>query len=201
MKNAERPSWAQSFSKLFLVYASYWYMVGPAFPLTLQLYINYRFGLIRLIGDATYPDVICVFSCLILVGYVVSTFVFSFRTRKNGIALISTLCGIAAMVSTELMGILEMPVGIWAITSMLLFSFFFMSHLLLWFEIFACKDSILNLIYILLLTAFAGCLCWFLIGLTGPRLICSLILLVIFAAVTLFKGFRDTAELYAPQPD
>lgn len=201
MENVKSSLRRRSFTKSFLVYASYWYMIGPAFGLALQLYINYRFGLVNLLGSATYPDVICIFSCIVLVGYFVATFFVKLRRRRKVLALGAALCGVLAMVGMELPHTLGISSDIWAPISMFLFSLFLMTHLLLWIKVFACHDNMLNLIYILLLTALASFICWFLLGLTGPRLLCALAGTTILACATLLKSLRGTSELNSPQAD
>lgn len=199
MKNAGERSGARLLAKTFLVYASYWYLAGPAFGVSLQLYINYRFGLVKLLGDATYPDIICVSSCIVLMSYIAATFVRRTGRRRNAVAVAATVCGMLAMLGMELPGMLGVTQNLLRLGAALLFSIYFMSHLLMWFEVFACHDSMLVLVYVLVLSSLAGCLCWFLIGLSGPRLVCAQGLVVLFGALMLFKSFRSTSELNSPQ--
>lgn len=194
-------SWVRSLSRAFLVYASYWYLLGPALGISLQLYINYRFGLVRLLGPATVPDVICVFSCLVLLGYICVTFFITTRSQRRVVALLSAACGVVSLFGMELPNMMGIAPGIISAISMLLFSFFLITQLLLWFEIFACYDSMLTLVYILMLSALAGCLCWFFIGIEGPRLLSVLTATTLIATGLLFKGFSATAELNSPQAD
>lgn len=169
--------------------------------MSLQLYVNYRFGLVRLLGSATFPDIICAGSCLILVGYSVVTFFVNTRKRRGEISLIASASGVIAILGMELPGILGVSFGFFTIVSILLFSFFLMTHVLLWFEIFACQDSMVNLIYILLLASLAGCLCWFFIDLDGPRLLCVLMGSIALGWASLLKALRSTTELNSPQVD
>ncbi|MEG1493384.1 MAG: helix-turn-helix transcriptional regulator [Gordonibacter sp.] len=152
-------------------------------------------------GTATFPDIICVFSCFVLVCYIVATFFVTTRRQRNVVALAALVCGIASMVAIELPGLLGISLGWVPLAGMLLFSFFFMTCLLLWFEVFSCHDSMLCLVYILLTSALAGMLCWFFIGLEGSRLLCALVIAIACAYATLYKGLRGTAELNSLQSE
>lgn len=195
----ENPSRMRSLARSALVYASYWYLLGPAFGVSLQLYVNYRFGLVKVLGSATFPDVICIVSCLVLAAYMTASFFVSLRAQRSAIALVAAVSGVLSVFAMEVPYLFGIPTGVWALVGIVLFSFFLMSHVLLWFEVFVCHDNMLNLIYVLLLSALACALCWFFIGLEGPRLIGVLVLAVILGAAVLLKSFRSTSELNSPQ--
>lgn len=189
------------FAKSLIVYASYWYLLGPAFGVSLQLYLNHRFGLVKALGTATFPDVICVASCIVLVCYMAASSFFSLRAHRRRLALASSACGVASMPAMVLPSLLGASSGAWELVGIMLFSFFLMTHLLLWLEVFVCYDNIVNLVYVLAVAAAACCLCWFLIGLEGPRLLCALVFVVALAGGVLLKGFRSTVELDSPRPE
>ena len=92
----------RSFAKSLLVYASYWYLLGPAFGVSLQLYLNHRFGLVNALGPATFPDVICVASCIVLMCYMAASSFFSLRAQRRRLALASSVCGVASMLAMVL---------------------------------------------------------------------------------------------------
>lgn len=192
----------RSFAKSLLVYASYWYLLGPAFGVSLQLYLNHRFGLVNALGPATFPDVICVASCIVLMCYMAASSFFSLRAQRRRLALASSVCGVASMLAmvlpTLVVGVFS---GAWALVGIMLFSFFLMTHLLLWLEVFVCYDNMVNLVYVLAVAALACCLCWFLIGLEGPRLLWALAFVVALAGGILLKGFRSTVELDSPRSE
>ena len=97
-----------------------------------------------------------------------------------------------AMVLPTLVGVFS---GAWALVGIMLFSFFLMTHLLLWLEVFVCYDNMVNLVYVLAVAALACCLCWFLIGLEGPRLLWALAFVVALAGGILLKGFAPPWNL------
>lgn len=191
----------RSFAKSLLVYASYWYLLGPAFGVSLQLYLNHRFGLVNALGPATFPDVICVASCIVLMCYMAASSFFSLRAQRRRLALASSVCGVASMLAMVLPTLVGVFSGAWALVGIMLFSFFLMTHLLLWLEVFVCYDNMVNLVYVLAVAALACCLCWFLIGLEGPRLLWALAFVVALAGGILLKGFRSTVELDSPRSE
>lgn len=199
--NTVRAGRMQSAARLFLVYASYWYLLGPAFGVALQLYVNYRFGLVQVIGGATFPDIICIFSCIVLAGYIAVASFASLQSHRVGIAWGAAACGVLSVLGMQAPALPGWLAGLLPIASMMLFSSFFMSHLLLWFEVFSCHENMLTLIYILVLSSLANFLCWFLIGLEGSRLLCALVGAVVLGSAMLHKSFRSTTELDSPQTD
>ena len=176
------------------LYASYWYLIGPAFCIALQLYVNYRFGLTALVGNATFPDVICLLSCIVLVVYIVLSHRSKVEDKHSELAFVSCGAGFISMVALEAYP----PSDFFAIAGCvgaLLFSLYFMTQLLLWLEVFICHDNILNLVYFLLASALSIAVCWFLMGLDGARLICALALIVFLSTIFLKKALDSTPRL------
>lgn len=83
------------------LYASYWYLIGPAFCIALQLYVNYRFGLTALVGNATFPDVICLLSCIVLAVYIALSHRAKIEDRHNELTFMSCGAGFISMVALE----------------------------------------------------------------------------------------------------
>ena len=185
--------------KSILVYASYWYMIGPACGVALQLYINYRYGLLEAIGRVTVPDAICVASCAVLAGYILASLWVPFGRWRKGAVASSALFALASIFAWGggHAGFLAGDAGPWVVVASVCFSCFFMTQLLVWFEVFVCHEAMLNLVYILLSSVLAIMLWWFLMGLTGPRLVAFIVVMIVAATSALAKAVADTPELGA----
>lgn len=170
-------------------------MLGPAFGLALQFYINHRFGLISLFRPVTYPDVICGFSCLILVGYLACSYATNVRGCQRPLAFASCACGALSLVILETLPLNGNGIHLVAAVGVLLFSFFFASQILFWFDAYSRSDNVVNLLFGLLATSTSGFLCWFILGLSGPRLICAEIFLIACSLACTIQGVRRTPEI------
>mgnify|MGYP004467149283 FL=1 len=180
-----------------LVYISYWYLLGPAFGISIQLFINYRFGLISLARGITYPDVICISSCIILAAYIAISKPFEERLFEQKTIIASGLSGLAAILLMEVPLFANQPSPLVGLLASVLFSGFLMTQILLWLSVFAKHDNIIVLIYALASTALSISLSWFAIGLCGARLVCLLVVIILCSMGLLYVSIRKTTEIGA----
>ncbi len=168
------------------IYRGYWFMVGPAFALALQFYLNHRLGLVEVLPRATFPDILCGASCIILLVYIVA----SYLTRRSLSRFLPTTSCVAGVCSFLC---LMFQAPLWL--SAALFAFYFTSQIILWFEVLCRLDNVVNLLFGLLFTALSGALCWFLLGLFGARLLVSEIAYVLLGGVCMRTGRRKIPEV------
>ena len=180
-----------------LVYISYWYLLGPAFGISIQLYINYRFGLINLARGITYPDVICISSCMILAIYVVLSKPFESKLFSRRMIIISGISGLAAILLMEIPTLANQPTPLIGLLGSIFFSGFLMTQILIWLSVFAKHDNIIVLIYTLASTVLSTSLSWFAIGLCGARLVCFLVAIILCSMGLTHISIRKTTEIGA----
>ena len=175
-------------------------MVGPAFALALQFYLNHRFGLVEVLPSITLPDALCGSSCLVLAFHFAGSYLFEIRARQRLLSAVSTWSGIASLGAIEAAAITPIPSTLLIIGSFL-FGIFFMTSIILWIEIYCCFDNILVLLFGLLLTALSGVLCWFLLGLFGGRLYFAEVSYVLACFACMKQGQRRASEFLASETD
>lgn len=183
------------------IYRGYWFMAGPAFALALQFYLNHRLGLAEMFPRATFPDVLCGVSCVVLLVYIAASCL-THRSLSRFLPEASNVAGVASFACLAV----SAPLGfsghlfVFLVAGSVLFAFYFMSQIILWFEVFCCLDNVVNLLFGLLFTALSGVLCWFLLGLFGARLLVAEVAYVLLGGVCMGFARRKIPELDSRRP-
>lgn len=178
------------------IYRGYWFMVGPAFALALQFYLNHRLGLVEMFPQATFPDVLCGISCVALLAYIAASCL-THRSLSRFLPVASSIAGVGSFACLAV----SAPLGfsgrlfVFLVAGAVLFAFYFMSQIILWFEVFCCLDNVVNLLFGLLFTALSGVLCWFLLGLFGTRLLVAEVVYVLLGGACMRFARRRAPEL------
>lgn len=173
---------------------SKFYLIGPAFLLAIFFWVHYQMGLPKLVGDLSFPDLVCLISCVVLFGYIAA----SFRKRMTSLlpllAFVGFVCGAVSMIC--LMLIDSAMESTWPrIVGAAFFAIFLITYGLLWLNIYERQNIIMVIIYLLFSTVLGYLFSWLVLGLESLRAVCALVGMAALTLLFFLLGFRRNSPV------
>jgi DNA-binding CsgD family transcriptional regulator len=157
-------------------------------------WVHYRLGFAALIGTLTFPDIVFLSSCLVIIAYILLSFYAKLSNYRSRFAIFGAVCGILSALLTEAPIVIGIPFDLLGSLGASMFAIYLITYCLLWLGVFRKQGITVTVIYILF-SVILGCfLAWFSLELYGYRVIWALSVMTALSAATLSTGLKRSSQ-------